>query len=150
MATEPKGLQIRSVMNGHVKERLACATRNIVTPLVLAVVMLTECSQARAHDLLADGDPYNDWIQGLANGEKVSCCGTNDCYALPQGAIAVTTAGEFKVSINGSWFNVAEKQVVRDSSPDGRPWVCPERKARVSGFMYSVEGVRCLLLPMLM
>jgi hypothetical protein len=126
------------------------AARHIVTTVVLTLAMVAHFSQAHAHDLLADGDPNNDWIERLANGDKTSCCGANDCYALAQGALVVTTAGEFRVSINGSWFSVAEKQVVRDSSPDGRPWVCPERKARISGYMYSVEGVRCLLLPMLM
>jgi hypothetical protein len=125
------------------------AARHVIAAVVLALAMLAQFSQGRAHDLLADGDRYNDWIEGLANGDKTSCCGANDCYALAQGALVVTTAGEFRVSINGSWFGVAEKQVLRDSSPDGRPWVCPERKALASGFMYSVEGVRCLLLPML-
>lgn len=125
------------------------AKSNIALPVMLAIT-LTQLTQASGHDLLADADPYNDWIQGLANNDQVPCCGTNDCYPLPRGEIEVTAAGEFRVSIDGSWFSVTEKQVVRDSSPDGRPWVCPERKARVSGFMYSVEGVRCLLLPMLM
>lgn len=149
MTAKSEAFQMRCVMSVPVKERFACVARRVALPLGL-VVLLAQLPQARAHDLLADGDPYNDWIQGLANSDEVPCCGTNDCYALPQGTIAVTTAGEFRVSINGSWFSVAEKQVIRDSSPDGRPWVCPERKARISGFMYSVEGVRCLLLPMLM
>jgi hypothetical protein len=50
------------------------------------------------------------------------------------------------VEIAGRSFAVSEDSLVYDASPDGRAWVCPEMRP-VFGFSYSVEGVRCLLLP---
>jgi hypothetical protein len=109
--------------------------------------MLTQLSDARAHDLLADSDPNNDWIQGLANGENVPCCGNNDCYPLAADALEISSDGVFSVEIAGNWFEVPERSLLRDMSPDGRPWICPKQEPTASGYMYVVRGVRCLLLP---
>jgi hypothetical protein len=105
-------------------------------------------SQVQAHGILTDGDPHNDWIQGLANSENVPCCGNNDCYPLPAGSLQIAPDGAFKVEVGGYWFLVPEQSLLRDRSPDGRPWVCPKREPTASGYMYTVRGVRCLLLPM--
>jgi hypothetical protein len=112
--------------------------------------LLLAFSQAQAHDLGADADPANDWIEGLANGENASCCGANDCYPLRPGALQATRDGSFAVEISGEWFSVPTPHLVRDSSPDGRVWACPQRESTAGGFMYRVQGIRCLLLPMMM
>jgi len=117
--------------------------------LLLAAVLVAS-SQAQTHDLYADADPANDWIEGLANGENVSCCGSNDCYPLTAGALQFTRSGDLTVEIGGSWFRVLERHLLRDSSPDGRAWVCPQSKSTGGGYMYSVQGVRCLLLLRMM
>jgi len=117
--------------------------------LLLATVLLAS-SQAQTHDLHADADPANDWIEGLANGENVSCCGSNDCYPLAASALQFTRSGDLAVEIGGSWFRVLERRLLRDSSPDGRAWVCPQSESTGGGYMYSVQGVRCLMLPMVM
>jgi hypothetical protein len=120
-----------------------------MSALLLALLFLAS-PEAHGHDVMADKDPANDWIQGLANGEDVPCCGNNDCHPVHAGGLEISSEGDFKVEIGGSWFQVPERNLLRDSSPDGRPWVCPKREPIFSGFTYRVEGVRCLLLPMLM
>jgi hypothetical protein len=105
-------------------------------------------SPGHGHDILADGDPHNDWLQGLSNSENVPCCGNNDCYPVPANALEISLEGAFKVEIGGTWFAVPEQNLLRDMSPDGRPWVCPKQEPTAAGYMYVVRGVRCLLLPM--
>ena len=95
--------------------------------LVLVSLILAS-SKTWAHEILADGDPHNNWIQGLANSENVPCCGNNDCYPLPAGALQISPDGVFKVEISGDWFTVPERNLLRDRSPDGRPWVCPKQE----------------------
>jgi hypothetical protein len=114
--------------------------------LLFASLALTT-SPGKAHDGRMDADPANDWIDGLANGNGASCCGSNDCYPLPPGALQLTPKTSFSVEIGGHWFVVPEYTLLRDSSPDGRAWVCPHWKSVAGGFMYVVEGVRCVLLP---
>ena len=115
--------------------------------LVFAALVLTAFGSS-AHDTANDGDPENDWIQGLANAEGSSCCGHNDCYPIPANDLEISGEGVFRVEIAGRWFTVAEPNLLRDSSPDGRPWVCPKQEPAAGGFMYTVRGVRCLLVPM--
>jgi hypothetical protein len=110
--------------------------------------LLAASSPIQAHEILIDGDPDNDWIEGLANSENVPCCGDNDCYPLPADGLQISPEGAFKVEIGGSWFPVPEQNLLRDRSPDGRPWICPRKEPSAAGYMYTVNGVRCLLLPM--
>lgn len=117
---------------------------------LLIATALFAATPGQAHDFLADADPTNDWIEGLANGENDWCCGTNDCYPLGPGALQVTPQGEFVVQVNGQQYHVAKRYLLRDSSPDGRAWVCPKWKSSAAGYLYSVQSVRCLLLPRLM
>ena len=116
--------------------------------LLALTYLLCAFSPIQAHDILADGNPQNDWIEGLANNENVPCCGNNDCYPLAAGTLQISSDGVFSVEIGGSWFEVPERSLLRDMSPDGRPWVCPKHESTASGYMYVVRGVRCLLLPM--
>ena len=115
--------------------------------LMFALLCLAS-SQTQAHEIFVDGDPHNDWINGLANSENVPCCGNNDCYPLPAGSLQISADGAFQVEIGGYWFLVSERSLLRDRSPDGRPWVCPKQEPSAGGYMYTVRGVRCLLLPM--
>jgi hypothetical protein len=117
--------------------------------LLLAAMWLVS-SQVNAHDLRADADPANDWIEGLANGEDAACCGTHDCYPLPRGSLQFGPGGDFTVEIDGERFLVLERYLLRDVSPDGRAWACPQWESTGGGFMRRVQGVRCLLLPMVM
>jgi hypothetical protein len=115
----------------------------------LAVSCLIVTRAIPAHDTVADSDAHVDWIQGIVNSEHVPCCGNNDCFALRANALEIAPDGAFTVEIRGHWFPVPERNVLRDKSPDGRPWVCPEQEPTTSGgYIYSVKGVRCLLLPM--
>jgi hypothetical protein len=91
----------------------------------------------------------NDWIEGLVNGENVLCCGANDCYPLKLGALQLSPDGDFTVEIGGRWFPVLERYLLRDRSPDGRAWACPQWESINFG-LSPVRGVRCLLLPMTM
>jgi hypothetical protein len=116
----------------------------------LFAISLLACTRAVAHDLHADADPANDWIQGLTNSEKALCCGTNDCYPLHSGALRISADGELTVQVEGAWYPVLEPYLLRDASPDGRAWVCPRMKSTAGGYVYSVQSVRCLLLPMVM
>jgi hypothetical protein len=116
--------------------------------LLLACVLLGS-AQVRAHDLRADADPANDWIEGLVNGENELCCGTNDCYPLRPGALQFSPDGDFTVEIGGQWFPVLERYLLRDRSPDSRAWACPQWESMGFG-LSPVQGVRCLLLPMTM
>ena len=117
--------------------------------LLLAFVLLGS-AQVRAHDLRADADPVNDWIEGLANGDNDSCCGTNDCYPLQSDALQFSPDGDFMVEIGDRWIPVLERHLLRDRSPDGRAWVCPKFELTAGGYMRRVQSVRCLLLPMVM
>jgi hypothetical protein len=121
----------------------------MIRSLVMAAALFAS-TPGQAHDLLADADPTNDWIEGLANGENDWCCGTNDCYPLRPGALKITPQGKFVVEINGQRYLIVERYLLRDSSPDGRAWVCPKWKSSAGGYLRSVHSVRCLLLPRLM
>jgi hypothetical protein len=112
--------------------------------------LLLALSDAMAHDIRGDADPGNDWIEGLVNGKNAMCCGANDCYPLRPGTLRTNPDGYFEVAIGEEWFLVPALHLVHDSSPDGRAWACPETKPRASGFMYRVQGIRCLLLPKMM
>jgi hypothetical protein len=131
---------------------LRLATRVSSSPFRLRLLalacLLSAFSPTQAHDILVDGNPQNDWIEGLVDNENVPCCGNNDCYPLAANALQISSAGVFSVEIGGSWFEVPERGLLRDMSPDGRPWVCPKQVPTASGYVYVVRGVRCLLLPM--
>jgi hypothetical protein len=116
--------------------------------LLLFVFLCLPASGSYAHDTSRDGDGGNDWIGGLANAENVPCCGHNDCYPIQTGSLQISDDGVFRVEIRGRWFSVPEPSLLRDRSPDGRPWVCPKQESAAGGYMYIVRGVRCLLLPM--
>ena len=132
-------------MTGFLLDKIASA----LTQKALMLGVLTALSlPIQAHEILVDGEPANDWIEGLVNSENVPCCGDNDCYALPADALQISPEGAFKVDIGGSWFTVPEQNLLRDRSPDGRPWICPMKKSSAAGYLYTVQGVRCLLLPM--
>src|SRR5262245_8363500 len=79
--------------------------------LMLAFLFLA-ASQVQAHEILTDGDPHNDWIQGLANSDNVPCCGNNDCYPLPAGSLQIAPDGAFKVEVGGYWFSVPEQNLL--------------------------------------
>ena len=114
-----------------------------------AIMFLTSfTAPGYGHDIRADSSPDNDWIQGLADSENVPCCGNNDCYPVRANSLEISSDGAFKVEIGGTWFAVPEQSLLRDMSPDGRPWVCPKQEPIAGGYMYTVRGVRCLLLPM--
>jgi hypothetical protein len=131
------------------KLRLATRVNGSFRLRLLALAsLLCAFSPTQAHDILADGHSQNDWIEGLANNENVPCCGNNDCYPLAASGLQISSNGVFSVEIDGSWFEVSERSLLRDMSPDGRPWVCPKQEPTASGYMYVVRGVRCLLLPM--
>jgi hypothetical protein len=102
--------------------------------------------QARAHEITKDGDPSNDWIEGLKNGNGKSCCGNNDCRPVVAGGLTASPEGGLAVEIEGNRFHVPESSIVSHSSPDGRAWICPDRRPSL-GLMYRIQGVRCLLLP---
>jgi hypothetical protein len=137
-------VEVQVIANVDVSQRNVRA----LASFLLALPFLIVCSLgAPAHDTMADGDAHNDWIQGLANSENVPCCGNNDCFPLRAGNLEIAPDGAFKVEIGGKWFLVPEPNLLRDRSPDGRPWVCPKREPTASGYMYTVRGVRCLLLP---
>src|SRR5262245_66695706 len=115
---------------------------------LLFTVVCLPVSGSYAHDTTRDGDATNDWIGGLANGESVACCGHNDCYPVQTGGLQISDDGVFRVEIRGRWFSVPEPSLMRDRSPDGRPWVCPKQESAAGGYSYTVRGIRCLLLPM--
>jgi hypothetical protein len=113
--------------------------------LALVAGVLLAAPQAGAHDITMDSTPSNDWIEGLRNSAGKSCCGNNDCRPVVAGKL-VSRAGGLEVGIEGNRFPVPEGSVVPDISPDGRAWVCPDLRPS-GGFMYSIQGVRCVLLP---
>ena len=51
--------------------------------LIFLATLLLASTSVQAHDLRADADYTNDWLEGLSNGDNVACCGANDCYPLP-------------------------------------------------------------------
>jgi len=132
-------------MIGSLMEKIA----SVLTQKALILGMLTAVAlPIQAHEIHVDGDRENDWIEGLVNSENVPCCGDNDCYPLPAEGLQISPEGAFKVAIGGSWFTVPEQNLLRDRSPDGRPWICPMQRSSAAGYLYTIEGVRCLLLPM--
>jgi len=134
---------------GH--ERTTTGKRLADLPHSFILLVLTATlfwrAPAIAHDIRTDTDAANDWIEGLSNANDDSCCGNNDCYPLATGALRLTPQATLSVEIRGSWFLVPEHALVHDSSPDGRAWICPRWKSAASGFAYTANGVRCLLLP---
>jgi len=103
--------------------------------------------ETAAHDTRMDGHPSNDWIDGLKNSIGQACCGNNDCRPVLPGDLISSLEGSMQVEIEGRRFSVLEGNIVPDASPDGRAWVCPDLRPALGGYMYSIRGVRCLLLP---
>lgn len=95
-----------------------CLSGNVVLWLSRSFFVLAFLSPTAtggsAHDTLQDGNPGNDWIQGLANGENTPCCGHNDCYPLHTGGLEISSDGVFRVEIRGQWFSVPEPSLLRD------------------------------------
>jgi hypothetical protein len=110
--------------------------------------LLMTAPLAAAHELMKDGDPANDWIDGLKNGSGHACCGNNDCQPAATDSLTSSPEGRLQVEIGGRRFTVPDATIVPDVSPDGRVWVCPDlRPVFKGGYTYSIHGVRCLLLP---
>jgi hypothetical protein len=61
--------------------------------LLLFVYLFFALSQVSAHEIRVDGDPNNNWIEGLANGHNEACCDSNDCYPLAVGELRRTSHG---------------------------------------------------------
>jgi hypothetical protein len=127
--------------------RISFGAAAYMTVFLLAVSLPLSAAQVWAHDTFADGDPSNDWLKNLRNSDAETCCGKNDCLPMQPGALRLSPGNEFKVEIGGHWFSVPHSNLVRQSSPDGRAWVCPKWRTTAGGFSYRVEGVRCLILP---
>lgn len=115
--------------------------------VAFAAGLLLAGAPATAHDLMNDGDQSNDWIAGLKNSSGHDCCGNNDCRPVAAGSVSSAPDGRLQVEIGGTRFPVPEPSIVPDTSPDGRVWVCPDRRPVLGGYTYSIRGVRCLLLP---
>ena len=118
----------------------------ILTVFTAGFFMLS-ISQVNAHDLKRDGDPANDWIEGLENSNGSACCGTNDCHPVGAGLLRSSPEGRLTIELEGRRFLVPKENILPESSPDGRAWACAERRPTSGGFSYRVEGVRCVLLP---
>ena len=118
-----------------------------VSVLVFVSGELLAPVQAEAHDIKLDGNLSNDWIAGMTNSAGKSCCGNNDCRPVPVGSLTSALGGGLEVQIDGTRFPVPDGSIVPDISPDGRAWVCPNLMPALSGFRYTIQGVRCLLLP---
>lgn len=118
-----------------------------MTGFFLALLLPLSTVQVRAHDTFADGDPANDWLIDLRNKDAEKCCDKNDCYPLQPGALQFSPDSEFKVEIMGRWFLAPHRNVLHQSIPDGRAWVCPKWRSTAGGYSYRVKGVRCLILP---
>jgi len=131
-------------------DRRRCLPGSIVrltSCLLVLWLVVPAAAELRAHDNRADGDPSNDWIEGLANADDEACCGNNDCRPLLPGALQSTPGSGLSVEIDHRLYEVPERSLLRDSSPDGRAWVCPKFKSMSGGYSYRIEGIRCLLLP---
>lgn len=113
----------------------------------LCAAFLLAMVHTEAHENAMDGNPSNDWIEGLKNSTGKSCCGNNDCRPVVAGGLVSSPRGGLLVEIDGRRFQVPEGSIVPETSPDGRAWVCPDLRAPPGGFTYSIQGVRCLLLP---
>ena len=82
-------------------------------------------------DALAHGEAW--WIErgGYRNAEGVSCCGPNDCWRLPAGAVGRVPGG-FRVR---GRITIPEDRAI--PSPDDGYWMC-----------VNVQGVpRCFFAP---
>jgi hypothetical protein len=127
---------------------LVTARRSAVSAFfaLFAIPFLT-LAPALPHELRKDGDPSNDWIEGLKNSSGHACCGNNDCRPAASGSLTSRPGGSLQVEVGGSRFAVPEASIVRETSPDGRTWVCPDLRPVLGGYAYSVIGIRCLVLP---
>lgn len=119
----------------------------VAASLALIAAHLFTILPGYAHELKKDGDPLNDWIAGLKNNSGLTCCGNNDCRPAIAGSLTSSPSGGFQVEVGGTLFAVPEASIVRDMSPDGRVWVCPDLRPVNGGYAYSIRGIRCLVLP---
>lgn len=126
--------------------RREIAGRSVVSATFILIAFLA-IPPAVAHDLKKDGDPSNNWMDGLKNSSGHACCGNNDCRPASTGSLTSSPGGTLQVEVGGTRFAVPEASIVRDMSPDGRAWVCPDLRPVVGGYAYSIRGIRCLVLP---
>src|SRR5262249_6651929 len=114
-------------------------TRRIVTGGFLALAVLGFPLSAYNHD----------GLQGLRNGKGSPCCSSHDCSLVMAGGLRPFDDGTFLVFMETDWFPVLETNILRDQSPNGLPYVCPNHKPHNRRpFGEDVPyRVRCLILP---
>jgi hypothetical protein len=136
ISTETKAIRVRARYSAG------------LAALAVIASLLLGASPAAAQELMKDGDPSNDWIDGLKNSNGHACCGNNDCRPAVAGSLTSSLEGRLQVEIGGRRFAVPDSSIVPGVSPDGRLWVCPDlRPVSEGGYTYSIQGIRCLLLP---
>jgi hypothetical protein len=103
--------------------------------LALAAILLA--APAWAHD------PY----EGIVNAAGTPCCGSYDCAPTVPGGVRIEDE-QYYVLVGDEWWPVPADRLARDQSPDGQPHVCPQRE--LTHFQGQIQGIRCLILPMVM
>ena len=144
-AVEPRCVGSRSRIALEKGRNRASARPAAVAAALFSVFLAT--TPTEAHDNAMDGNPSNDWIEGLTDSAGNSCCGNNDCRPVVTGGLVSSPRGVLQVEIDGRRFQVPEGSIVPGTSPDGRAWVCPDLHSPFGGYTYAIRGVRCLLLP---
>jgi hypothetical protein len=69
------------------------------------------------------GAPLHEWFEGLASGYG-RCCSDADGTAVVD-ADWESQDGHYRVRIDGDWYDVPDKAVIKDPNRDGRTIVWP-------------------------
>jgi hypothetical protein len=84
----------------------------IVAALVGSLVLLVSCALARDDGRHANADPaVKAWVEGLHNGDGVSCCASADGWA-PEEVEWDTAGARYRVRVDGGWLDVPDKALI--------------------------------------
>jgi hypothetical protein len=73
---------------------------------------------------LAAQSEAHSFYTGLSNGSGQLCCGGSDCGPLNPVLFRHGVDGTIEVWHAGAWYQVADEEILRLPSPDGRIHMC--------------------------
>lgn len=88
------------------------------TAFLLLLLATTASFRADADDRI------KTWIDGLKNGNGVSCCDESDGFKVDEDDVVYDVKeGRYRVQIRGQWYFIGDKQLLSTPNLIGRPIV---------------------------
>jgi hypothetical protein len=105
---------------------------------ITAVVSLTHCTSAKAHDPEHKVTAEEFWINkgGYKNSKGIGCCGKDDCFPVPVTQVRVTTRGY------ALWTGEVIPYDQTQLSEDGQYWRCHDHQKLTRCFFAPIRAAQ--------